>query len=65
MAFRPIFVNLTFGIWLTPTNYIIHGKFTLETGIAVEEGYSILKLLRRVSRPEIQLWVGIHSELDF
>ncbi len=37
---------------------------TLKTGIPVKEGDSILKLLRRVSRPEIQLGVGIHSELD-
>ncbi len=36
---------------------------TLKTGIPVEEGDSILKLLQRVSRPDIQLWVGIHSEL--
>ncbi len=39
--------------------------YTLKTGIPVEEGESILKLLRRVSHPEIQLGVGIHSELDF
>ncbi len=39
--------------------------YTLITGIPVEEGDSILKLLRRVSRPEIQLGMGIHSELDF
>ncbi len=38
--------------------------YTLKTGIPIEEGDSILKLLRRVSRPEIQLGVGIHSELD-
>ena len=36
--------------------------YTLKTGIPVEEGDSILKLLRRVSRPDIQLGVGIHSE---
>ncbi len=34
-----------------------------QTGIPVEEGDSILKLLWRVSRPDIQLGVGIHSEL--
>ncbi len=38
---------------------------TLETGIPVEEGDSFLKLLQRGSCPEIQLGVGIHSELDF
>ncbi len=38
-------------------------SYTLKTGIPVEEGDSILKLLQRVSRPEIQLGVGIHSEL--
>ena len=38
--------------------------YTLKIGIPVEEGDSILKLLWRVSRPEIQLGVGIHSELD-
>ncbi len=44
---------------------IIHVRlYTLKTGIPVEEGDSILKLLQRVSRPEIQLGVGIHSELD-
>ena len=37
---------------------------TLKTGIPVEEGDSILKLLWRVFRPETQLGVGIHSELD-
>ena len=40
-------------------------NYTLKTGIPIEEGDSILKLLRRVSRPEIQLGMGIHSELDF
>ena len=39
--------------------------YTLKTVIPVEEGNSILKLLLRVSRPEIQLGVGNHSELDF
>ena len=38
--------------------------YTLKTGIPAEEGDSILKLLRRVSHPEIHLWVGFHSELD-
>ncbi len=38
---------------------------TLKTGIPIEEGDSIFKFLRRVSRPEIQLGVVIHSELDF
>ncbi len=38
---------------------------TLKTGIPVEEGDCILKLLQRVSRPEIQLGVAFHSELDF
>ncbi len=37
--------------------------YTLKTGIPVEEG--VLKLLRRVSRPEIQLGVAFHSELNF
>ncbi len=32
-------------------------QYTLKTGISVGEGDSILKLLRRVSRPEIQLGV--------
>ncbi len=39
--------------------------YTLKTGTAVEDGDPILKLLRRVYHPEIQLGVGIHSELDF
>ena len=30
----------------------------------LRKGDSILKLLQRVSRPEIHLWVGFHSELD-
>ncbi len=38
--------------------------YTLKTGILVEEGDSILNLLRRVSRPNIQLGVGIHSEIE-
>ncbi len=38
---------------------------TLKTGIPVEEGDSILKLLWRVSHPEIQLGVGFDSELDY
>ena len=40
-------------------------SYTLKTGISVEDVDSILKLLRRVSCPEIQLRVAIHSELDF
>ncbi len=40
-------------------------KCTLKTGIPIEEGDSILKLLRRVSRPRIQLGVGIHSDFTF
>ncbi len=42
-----------------------HSIYTLKTGIPVEEGDCILKLLWRVSRPEIQLGVAFHSELDF
>ncbi len=38
---------------------------TLKTGIPVEEADSILKLLGRVSCPEIQLGVVFYSELDF
>ncbi len=38
---------------------------TLKTGTPVEDGDPILKLLQRVSCPEIQFGVGIHSELDF
>ena len=38
---------------------------TLKTGTPVEDGDSNFKLLREVSRPEIQLGVGTHSELDF
>ncbi len=37
-------------------------QHTLKTAIPIEEGDSILKLLRRVSHPEIQVGVGIHSE---
>ncbi len=36
-------------------------RYTLKTGVPVEEGDSILKLLRRVSRPQIQLGV-VHSD---
>ncbi len=39
--------------------------YTLKTGIPVEEADSILKLLWRVSRPEMQLGVIFYSELDF
>ena len=38
--------------------------YTLKTGTPVEDGDSVLKLLRGISRPEIQLGVGINSELD-
>ena len=38
--------------------------YTLKTGTPVEDGDPILKLLWGVSCPEIQLGVGIHSELD-
>ena len=46
---------------------------TLKTGTPFEDGDSVLKLLRGVSRPEIELGVGFHSdfcgelgwELDF
>ena len=40
-------------------------KYTLKTGIPVEEGDSILKLLWKVFHPEIQLGLGFYSELDF
>ncbi len=43
----------------------IHERYilrTLKTGTPVEDADPILKLLRRLSRPEIQLGVGIHSE---
>ena len=36
----------------------------LKTGTTIEDGDPILKLLQGVSRPEIQLGMGIHSELD-
>ena len=39
-------------------------RYALKTGIPVEEGDSILKLLQRVSHPEIQLGVGFHSEFS-
>ena len=38
--------------------------YTLKTGTPVEDGDPIFKLLQGVSRPEIQLGVGIHSKLD-
>ncbi len=41
-----------------------HGPCTLKTGIPVEEGDCILKLLRRVSRPEIQWYYGNALTLD-
>ncbi len=37
----------------------------LKTGIRDEDVDPILKLLRDVSRPETQVGVAIHSELDF
>ena len=37
---------------------------TLNTGTPVEDGVFILKLLRGVSRPEIQLGLAIYSECD-
>ncbi len=37
--------------------------FTLKTGIPIEEGDCILKLLRRVSHPEIQLGVVFYYQL--
>ena len=42
--------------WCQPARQaeISNLKHTLKTGIPIEEGDSILKLLRRVSRPEIQ-----------
>ncbi len=48
----------------------MHEKFvelvySLKTGIPIEEGDSILKLLRRVSHPEIQLGVVFDSEFEF
>ena len=42
---------------LTPLRNL---NYTLKTGIPIEEGDCILKLLRRVSRPEIQLGVAFH-----
>ncbi len=50
------------------SNYLFLSKsfhssaHTFKTVIPIAEGDSILKLLQRVSRPEIQLGVGIHSE---
>ena len=38
---------------------------TLKTDIPIEDLDPILKLLRGVSRPDIQLGVASHSELDF
>ncbi len=39
-----------------------HGAhYTLKTGTPAGDGYSILKLLRGVSHPEIQLGVGIYG----
>ena len=39
-------------------------NFTLKTGTPIQDGDYILKLLRGVSCPEIQLGVGIYSELN-
>ncbi len=36
-------------------------RYTLKTGTPVEDLEPILKSLRGVSRPEIQLGLGIHS----
>ena len=36
--------------------------YTLKTGTLIEDGDSVLKLLLGVSRPEIQLWVGIYQD---
>ncbi len=36
---------------------------TLKTGMPVEEGDSILKLMRSISRPEIQLGVGFYAQV--
>ncbi len=44
-----------------PVETVLH---TLKTDIPVEEGDCISKLLRRVSRPEIQLGVAFPSELE-
>ena len=38
--------------------------YTLKTAIPIEDVDPILKLLRGVSCPEIQLGVAIHSELE-
>ncbi len=38
--------------------------YTLKTGIPVEEGDRILKLLRRVSRPEIQISMDVNYMLS-
>ncbi len=43
------------------TNYNNIQQYTLKTGIPVGEGNSILKLLWRISRPEIQLVVGFYG----
>ena len=45
-------------------NKQISNGYTVKTGIPVEDVDPILKLLRGVPHPEIQLRVAIHSELD-
>ncbi len=62
LHFLPRMPNIKSGRKRNIADLICH---TLKTGIPVEEGDSILMLMWRVSRPEIQLGVGIHSELDF
>ncbi len=41
--------------------FLLCQSFPLKTGIPVEERDSILKLVRRVSHPEIQLGVGFYG----
>ncbi len=51
-------------IWTGGNKMAKHKQYnTLKSGIPAEDGDSILKLLPRVSHPEIQLGVGIDSEL--
>ena len=42
-----------------------HQPYTLNIGTPVKDGDSILKLLKVVSRPGIQLGVGIHTITEF
>ena len=44
---------------------IVFIQYTLKTGTPVEDIDPILNLLWGVSRPEVQLGVDIHSELDY